>query len=142
MTIAQQFLGKLLVDTEKIGILSEPYESWNQMNMTSAILLTTAYHSILEKARDQPWYGVRGGLPEEALDAIASTEFSEDEAKQFSWDEDSQRALELVETALQDPAFRTALDGLLIAYGQLADMQQLSQQGQQMKPIGRPEEDD
>ena len=123
MTIAQQFLGKLLVDTEKMAILSEPHANLQTRFAIESMILARAFSYAMQKAVDCPWYGVRGALTEEVLESISNTEFSEDTPSQFMWAEDSKVAMEVFEAALQDPCFRTVMEGALVAYMELQEQQ-------------------
>lgn len=123
MTIAQQFLGKLLVDAEKIAILSEPYKSTQERLTLEAIMISRIFGYAVGKANDSPEYGVRGAIPEEAMEAITKAEFSTDLPGQFAWENDPKLALEILEGALQDPTFRTVLEGAVIAFRELKEHQ-------------------
>lgn len=111
---ARTFLAQLLIETERQAILSEPYPSAQDRFDTQAFLLSCAFRHIMLDERERPWYGVRGALPEAALDKIRTAEANPAIDGQFAWASSSDEAMALLEIALQDPAFRTVLNGILL----------------------------
>lgn len=114
LTPVRSFLAKLLIESERQAILDEPYASARERFDTQVFLLSSAFRHIMTDEKERPWYGVRGALTEPALEKIHGASKDPEADNQFVWASTTDEAMALLEIALQDPAFRTVLHGLML----------------------------
>lgn len=113
ISIQQRFLAQVLLDTEKYVLQNPRYGNTAESFNVSTYLLSEAFRSLMCFSAMYPSYGVVTDQSPEVAKVVADL-CSED------LDDDKQQELQdqgnLLERALQDPAARLVILGVLEAY--------------------------
>jgi len=119
ISITNQFLGNILVDTSKKAILETPYKDKEELEAAKAFLLSRVTQLVLVN-RDRDWFGVASELDDNVRELLSKVKFSPTEATgQFSWHDNTGEALDMFMKAMSNPAVRGIIEPLLQAYSEL-----------------------
>lgn len=118
--VAAEFLGRLLLEKEKLAVLDPSYEGpQEKLNVLSYYVGYITKH-ISRHMDKRSLYGTKKGAIaiEESglLDEVCNATFDIDGDSDFPWDSSNTEVMNLILSALEDPAFRVIFEALIFAY--------------------------
>ncbi len=107
-------LGRIFFETDKRVLGAGKYENSSQIVSTATGVLGATFNTMMHLIQTQPGYGVKNGLPKEALEKLSAMQFENlDEAARKEMNKIGQFLLGM----LSDAGFRILLMSMISVYG-------------------------